>query len=106
MPERQRPGEMKGSVYKMKNDGHPRLPASQWMSSARTVTRAPKVIILTVAEKEPDQLLLDDLKKHDFPWGKEKLNWELRDIHLFAKMDPEKFRYSISHLTYFLESCI
>ena len=76
------------------------------MSSARTATGAPKVIILAVAKKEPDQLLLDDLKKHDFPWGKEKLNWELREIHLFAKMDPEKFSYSISRLTYFSESCV
>ena len=76
------------------------------MSSARIATGAPKVIILAVAKEEPDQLLLDDLNKRDFPWGKEKLNWELREIHLFAKMDPEKFRYSISRLTYFLESCI
>lgn len=76
------------------------------MSSARTATGTPKVIILAVAKKEPDQLLLDDLNKRDFPWGKEKLNWELREIHLFAKMGPEKFRYSISRLTYFLESCI
>ena len=76
------------------------------MSSARIATGVPKVIILAVAKEEPDQLLLDDLNKRDFPWGKEKLNWELREIHLFAKMDLEKFRYSISCLTYFLESCI
>ena len=50
------------------------------MSSARTATGTPKVIILAVAKKEPDQLLLDDLNKRDFPWGKEKLNWELREI--------------------------